>query len=548
MPRRTARPQASTAAPAPARCPWQIALALAVLNLALVLLAFDPTPYTGGDNGAYYALARSLAEGRVYLELWDPARRPHAQYPPIFPAILALGMMLGVDSWAGFKLIVALSAAAAVAISYLWVRRTSTPGVAIACGVLLALCPGVIRYAHYELSDVPFWTFTMLALWAFSHLDRRAPVPAAGGRRGDAGWVALAVVAAGLAHFTRSAGLPLLVAATVWLAAARRWRALAALAATLGPLLVLWGVRGARLGSPGYLDAFRYVDPYQPSLGTAGPLELLRRIADNAGRYLGTHESVLLLGTPGAGFVFGAAVTALAVAGWARAARRRLGVAELWVPLYAALLLLWPPAWAGDRFLIPFLPPALRYGGEVVRDLAALWSTAQWPGAVAAAALGAAMLPSLAGEVKTAAVCRADARAGRPYGCIEQPWRDFFLLARDVRGKLPAGSAVVSRKPALFYAVSGYAGRMYPLSLAPPDTFFSAAREAKARYVVIDQIEDLAPMYLHPVLLAHRDDFCVVGAVSRQNAALARIAPGGPPRAAGAPSNAFRPCGLLSER
>jgi hypothetical protein len=89
---------------------------------------------------------------------------------------------------------------------------------------------------------------------------------------------------------------------------------------------------------------------------------------------------------------------------------------------------------------------------------------------------------------------------------------------------------------------------VYPLAVAPPDTFFRAAREVNASYVVVDQIEDLAPFYLHPVLLANRDDFCVVGAVSRENAALARIVPGGPPRAANAPPNAFRPCGILPER
>ncbi len=559
--RRTARPpQTSTAASAetasahPPRArwkprAWQTALALAALNLVLVVLALDPTPYTGGDNGAYYALARSLVEGRGYLELWDPARRPHAQYPPLFPAILAAGMMLGIRSWVGFKLIVALFAAAAVAISYLWVRRTSTPGVALASGVLLALSPGVILHAHYELSDVPFWAFTMLALWALSHLDPRSPVQADGKRTGtgDAAWVALAIVAAGLAHFTRSAGLPLLVAMAVWLAAARRWKALAALAATLGPFLVLWGIRGARLGSTGYLGAFRYVNPYDPSLGTAGPLELLARIPDNAGRYVGFHESILLLGTPAGGFLFGSVVTALAIAGWVRAARRP-GVAELWVPMYVGLLLLWPPTWSGDRFLIPFLPVALRYGCEAVTDLAARWGAARWPAAVAAGTLGAAMLPSLVNEVRIGAFCRAESVAGRLYTCIDQPWRDFLLLARDLRGKLPPGSAVINRKPTLFYAISGYPGRMYPLTLAPRDTFFSAAREAKASYVVVDQIVDLAPIYLHPVLLARRDDFCVVGAVSRENAALARIAPGGPPRAPDAPPNAFRPCGILPER
>jgi hypothetical protein len=158
------------------------------------------------------------------------------------------------------------------------------------------------------------------------------------------------------------------------------------------------------------------------------------------------------------------------------------------------------------------------------------------------------MLPSVVSQARMGAFCRAEEAADRPYSCTEQPWRDFFLLARDLRGKLPPGSVVISRKPTLFYAVSGYPSRLYPLSLAPPDTFFRAAREARASYLVVDQFSDLAPNYLHPVLLAHRDDFCVVGAVSRENAAFARIEPGGPPRAADAPPNAFRPCGILPER
>jgi 4-amino-4-deoxy-L-arabinose transferase-like glycosyltransferase len=540
-----------------------VALGLAALTLVMTGVVFHPTPYSGGDNGAYYALARSIAEGRGYVELWDPAQRPHAQYPPVFPAILAAGMLLGAHTWAAFKMIVAVFAAAAVAFSYLWVQRTSTAGVALAAGVLMAICPGVLEYAHLELSDVPFWAFTMLAFWAFAHLDRpgeagdsadSATEPRAGSGDAwrtedampDVRWAAAAILATGLAHFTRSAGLPLLVAAAVWLVMRRRFRTLVGMVGVIGPFLVVWGIRGARMGAPGYLGVFRYLDPYQPSRGPAGIRDLLVRIAINVQRYLGEYVGVLMAGAD-TGLVLGAVAGVLVIAGWWRAARRRVGIAELWLPMYVGLLLLWPPTWSGERFLIPMLPMGLRYAGEAVRDLGARLGSARIAGSLVTAALAIAMLPALGRQAEAGTVCRAEAAAGRPYSCIDQPWQDFFVLAEAVKGRLPAGTAVISRKPMIFYAVAGYPGRMYPLS-AVPDTFFAAARQARAEYVVVDQISDLAPMYLHPILLARRDDFCVIAQPRFENAALARITPGAPPRPPNSPPNAFRACTLPPPR
>jgi hypothetical protein len=53
---------------------------------------------------------------------------------------------------------------------------------------------------------------------------------------------------------------------------------------------------------------------------------------------------------------------------------------------------------------------------------------------------------------------------------------------------------------------------------------------------------DLAPMYLHPVLLARRDDFCIMPEFSHPEAVFAKIEIGGPPRAPGSPPNDFRVC------
>jgi hypothetical protein len=62
---------------------------------------------------------------------------------------------------------------------------------------------------------------------------------------------------------------------------------------------------------------------------------------------------------------------------------------------------------------------------------------------------------------------------------------------------------------------------------------------------VFDQIRDLAPLYLHPVLLARRDDFCVINGFVLPSAALLRIEVGGP-RRTGVAENSFRGCPVVT--
>jgi len=94
--------------------PWSMLVALVGVHLSVALLAFDPVPHTGGDNTAYLALARSLLEHGRYLELWQPGRPPHTQYPPGFPAILAVAWVVGIRGWMALKLMMVAFSATAV--------------------------------------------------------------------------------------------------------------------------------------------------------------------------------------------------------------------------------------------------------------------------------------------------------------------------------------------------------------------------------------------------------------------------------------------------
>src|SRR5690606_8080211 len=87
------------------------------------------------------------------------------------------------------------------------------------------------------------------------------------------------------------------------------------------------------------------------------------------------------------------------------------------------------------------------------------------------------------------------------------------------RRALPDGAVVLSRKPRLFYLISGHPGRVYPFS-ENPDTFFAAARDAGARYVVLDYVDGLSARYIAPVLIGRSASFCTMRSLGRTRAVL----------------------------
>ncbi len=528
---RTRRPAPPAPAPAPSWSeifrPWHVAVGLALLHLVLALLSLDPTVHHGGDNAAYLALARSMLERGTYQELWEPAMRPHRQYPPGWPLLLAGAMTLGVKPWVGFKVMGILFSAGAVALSYLWARRISTAAVALAVGVLMAVSPGVLDLGRWELSDVPFACFTLLALWAFARAAQIAPAdaePDADRRTLQA--LALASVAVLMAYATRSAGVPMVAAGAAWLVWRRHWRGLALFAAIVGSYAVAWWARGRALGGASYVGHLWYVDPYQPGLGTVDLAGMFARIVRNTFKYTTDHLPYLLIGerSTWVAVVVGAGLLLLGAAGWAMRLRRAV-VAELWLPLYLGLVLIWPAEWSGERFILPALPMLLVCAAEVVRRAGRRIGQPVLLGAGLVGVLLLTGVPRTAYEIAYAAECRVAYGPDNRYPCLPENWRDYLDLATASRGNLPPNSAVLARKPTLFWAQSGYRSRAYPFT-SNPDSLIAAAREAGAEYVLLDYLDNVSLMYLSPVMMQRPQAFCLVKVVGPGRATLMKLRPG----------------------
>lgn len=517
---------------------WKLPAALAVLHFLIALAAFHPAPFSGGDDATYISLARSLIQRHDYTEVWDPALPAQTLYPPIFPVIVAIGLLMGLSISVGLKLMMVVLSSAAVYASCLWLWRAARPGVAVGAGVLVALSPEIIGLGREVLSDTPFWLFTVLALMALIKIEGAT----GDGEKELANWrwelaASLAIVAA---YFTRSAGLPLLLAAVIWLAVRKRKRAVAILLATSVPFILLWWLRGRGNPGGGYLGPFLYIDPYIPSRGTIGFHDLLVRLQENVLKYRQYHIPRIVSGRISTGLATGTILALLAAFGWVRRLRKPT-VVEIWTFFYLGLVLLWPVSWATPRFLLAIIPVLALYTAESIAFLLSFTRAPGLAGAAAIALFVGAAAPEIKHQLNEGKICRTEYGDGVEFPCTEPNFRDFLLTAADVKGKLPKGSVVLSRKPTLFYLYSGYQSRLYPLT-AVPDSLFAAADRIHAGFIVIDQIGNLAPMYLRPILLAPRDDFCVVPEFSHPEATFARIERGGPPRAPGSALDSLRMC------
>jgi len=481
---------------------WGVGIALLGVQVVVMLAVFTPTPHNGGDNAGYLSLAHALLQGHGYVELWDPAHPPHTKYPPVFPLVLAAAMAAGVRSWVGFKALSLLFTTASVLLAFLWVLRRR--GVLFAGGValLLAVSDALLWSSRWILSEPLFLVLTFLALWA---VERGEEEPS------RVGWLWVGGAAAILAYLTRSAGLPLVVAVAGFLLLRRRFRAAAVFGAAFALPALGWWLHSRR-APDAYLSEFWLLDPYDPEAGRVGMGGLALRVWENLGLYATLYIPGGITGVTGRLVAAaGILLTLLALVGWVRRLPRP-GPAELFVPLYAGIILLWPVVWSGDRFALPLYLFVLFYAGEVVVDSAGRWGR-QAAGWVGGGALLLLALPALVvwnGAVGAAAECRALSREEGPWSCHDAATREWVASGLWSGARLPEGSLVLSRKPRLFYVVSGGVESLnYPMVRAP-GFFLDFARERGARYVVLDYLDVVGSSYLVPVLLEKPGAFCTI--------------------------------------
>jgi 4-amino-4-deoxy-L-arabinose transferase-like glycosyltransferase len=222
-----------------------IALVALVVRVAFVLVVNPKLP-DPGDATAYHLLANNLADGRGYIRPFDfrilHVSRPTAEYPPLFPALLAVPSFLGAKSVDAQRVFLCFVGTGTVVLIGFLGRRVGGPLAGVIGAAVAALYPMLfLSEAVLMAESVYVLLVTAALLLAYRAADRPSPLR----------FAALGLVI-GLSALTRAEGLFFAVVLVIPLAlgirslATTRRLLLAGVAIAVAVLVVVpWTIRNA---------------------------------------------------------------------------------------------------------------------------------------------------------------------------------------------------------------------------------------------------------------------------------------------------------------
>jgi 4-amino-4-deoxy-L-arabinose transferase-like glycosyltransferase len=223
--------------------------AIAVVALAIrigFVLVVNPTLPNPGDATAYHLLANNLADGHGYIRPFDfqllQLERPTAEYPPLFPALLAVASFVGAKSVDAQRLFLCFVGTGTVVLVGLLGRRVRGPLVGLVAAAVAAVYPMLFLDEAVLMSETLFVLLVTAALLlAYRAVDSPSPLR----------FAALGLVL-GLSALTRAEGLLLAIVLVVPLTIrlrtlpAMRRAVLAGVAIGIAVLVVVpWTARNA---------------------------------------------------------------------------------------------------------------------------------------------------------------------------------------------------------------------------------------------------------------------------------------------------------------
>jgi len=437
-----------TLQPAPRLSAAQRALVfgLLVLHVVLAWLTRAVAIGTGNDDATYVLLARSVRHFE-YVDRHLVNMPVHAQYPPGYPAILALfGGQLGPS------INQALAVGIILSLVGLWLafdiaRRVMPLGFAVGMLALLAVNPRLLEYAGQVRSEIPYTTLTLFTLWLLLTQSNRARA---------VGWC---IVGALLAALTRSIGVTLVGAlCLLWLFERRFARAgvLAGVSAITVGAWIVWNFLAPDQFSSRSYGALA-ASTAQRDIGNPASLlmhRMLTFVKDYIGGSIQANLGVpTLSGVVVDNLFWIVVVFGLVAIGLVVASRRALPLAA-YVSTYFAFLALWPHKLS--RFLLPMIPFVLLLMTWGAAVLVQRWQRRRLPAvfALLGAFIVVGCLQQYLPNLKESLACPRENSLESP-ACFSEAQRSFFALARYVRENTPASARFLTTKEATFAFYTG---------------------------------------------------------------------------------------------
>jgi hypothetical protein len=493
-----------------------VCLGALVGTAAMYLISLTNYLSVDGDNAVYITLAKSLATGHGYTDIQGPTPRLEAQYPFLFPLLLApIVYFWGAGAVMIMQILVGLFALAGLTWSFFLFRHwLGSAPLALAATTAAGSSELFWQFSHKVLTEIPYLFFTVAACWFASvYAKEDSPWTKAG---------VFATLAASAAFLTRTIGLSVCVALPIYLLIAaplprsrKEWETRVKKVLVSGALLTaiggVWTLR-SRFAYSGeghnYIGQFLLKQAYVPEAGQVSSTELWSRMGENLSYYADQFQR-MLLGTGWDGVHIMGAIShpllAVTLGGFVYSLIARRTLAEPYLIFYVLIVLLWP--WKDVRFAVPVLPFLFYYLAQAVGVVVGLpWRSQVIGSRLLAAAI---MIPLVARpSLTTLHTALIDRHPGYHYEASllgEWPaysdWRDFHAAAVWLKANAPAGSTIINRSPNLLYIWTGLASRNYPYSFDMPAMIKDLTAEQRD-YVIYDDFDwtYTTKQYLRPLI------------------------------------------------
>lgn len=425
---------------------WAVAITLLITHATLAWLGRIPavTP-AANDDALYMLLARSLRAFH-YVDQHVVGSPGHAQYPPAYPASLALAGVFFGSSLDGAQAVTILFSTLALLLVFDIARRFAGPVVAVLILAPLVFNGLLLVYAGRIATEPPYLALTLATLWVLTCL------PENGKQYFLAGTLAI------LAALTRSIGVSLVAAVILLWLLQRKFR----------PALILTAASAVTVGGWLYwttVAPLQFTERSYAAVATStaqhfsGPVGLVVTRTMNFGKvYLAksigsglrvpTIEGASVDNALWLGIFLGFGIIGF----WAM--RRQGSSIPLYFMAYCGVLLLYP--YKMTRFLMPVEPLILL--ATMVGLSVAFRRWRPRLGLVFCFLLSMTLVVSAAPEAWHMARKLRDcdrAQATRAASCFEADRLAFFDATRFTQDHLPDSAAVMTIKEATFFYYTG---------------------------------------------------------------------------------------------
>jgi len=462
-------------------------LLIALCAIALATITLNGQIGPNGDDAAYVEFAQGIIGGHGLAWMHFPVPEPSGYRTFTLPLLLLPFERLVPGSYLLYKLVPWL---AFIGLA-LFLRRFGQVRDRALWLLLVLFNPYLIDYTNQILTEIPFLFLSLLLLHGLHRWSRR----------GGWHWLPLALGLYLLIHL-KELGYALLAALPLCaLLYRRRRRLLLVFAAVLA--LLAFDLLVLNLHENIYFSLTRMHNQYDPAAGSVSPAEFAQRCGKRVLEYaLNRLPEFFLMpyfhgidphradGTLNPQFIFkavpGALLTLLLLRGFRRRCRQCCALTEIYVALYALILIAWQSGL--PRYLIPLTPLLYGYLFDGMHGV-----PRRLPWRLAWAAF---FILTLATTLQVSYTARTQP--------LLPHWQAYYAASRWAEEHLPPTAVIACRKPGLTYLLASRHTVEYPL-LADSGPLTALVAQYGVTHILVDELMTGGPLanrYLRPALAA----------------------------------------------